>query len=316
MFPVSRGRQELYGYTGKSFWHGGRHWAHHVFKDARVWRRDVLWFSLIALGALGCIPLVCRDAAARRVLSFTPGLFAAYTVASFAAPYFYLPERYTAYTIPLLTTLLVSCGIANLSLWLPSSCTRHWQRTAGALTAIFVCGGSIVLLGGRGSATAGLPEEIRDEYKPVYRFARSTPPDSVFAGWPHGFPPTPVTYLPLVTHRSVLVSEETHQAFHAAYAIEMRKRTVALVAAYFATSAEPLKRLRDEFGVDYLIYDTRDREQPPTHFLPFSLLIDETLKTSDKSARSRWLDALKKAGAIHSRLPYLIVDLHKIPERG
>lgn len=66
--------------------------------------------------------------------------------------------------------------------------------------------------------------------------------------------------------------------FSKGFTEQMRKRTMALFDAYFAQDQAPLRRLRDEFQVTHLVFETthfpsHHRQKAPKYFRPFDRAI-------------------------------------------
>lgn len=131
----------------------------------------------------------------------------------------------------------------------------------------------LVCLGKGGSPTSGLLVDLR-ESGPVYARLARLPKDALIAGWPSGI----VDDVPYAARRAVLVNYESHQAFHTHYTLEMRRRTNAVIAAYFATSPAPLEALRDDYGVTHMLVDLGHfRGQAPRYFKPFDTMIERAI---------------------------------------
>jgi hypothetical protein len=109
------------------------------------------------------------------------------------------------------------------------------------------------------------------------------PANALLAGWPTG-PADDATY---VSRIRPFVTFETHQAQHDKETLEMRRRAMALVDAYFATGPEPLARLRSEFDVTHLLVDADQlASRSAAYFKPF----DEAIARARARAEGRELE--------------------------
>lgn len=215
---------------------------------------------LLAVTIGGWLVLASRRSEARRLLLLPVCALAGHLLARYSAPYFYLPQRYVLYTAPLLVSVMVPAALAGwVELW---AHRRHELRQAGTLG---ICLLLLILIGKRGDPRAGLTARASAS-EPLLQAIGRLPPDALIAGWPGGV----ADYIPYVARRRMLLTYETHQAFHTGYALEMRRRMRALIDAYFAASLEPVLELRRNFGVTHLmIHLPYLRGRAPAYFLPF-----------------------------------------------
>ena len=230
--------------------------------------------ALFIVVVVGAVRLSFHRSSLRRVFIFGLPPIIGHTLASTLAPYLFIPERYVMYPLPILAVCLLPVSITGL---LP---VEYIQKKSSMFRGMYVAGACIVLLllfGGKGSTDTGLTMDVRTD-RLLYQHVESLPPDSVIAGWPTG----PVNDIPYLTKRTAFVTQETHQAYHASYADEMRRRTFALVDAYFATDIAPFERLRDEFGVIHLIVRRSHLSgDTPTYFKPFDTYIEASVTAMD-----------------------------------
>ncbi|MGI9432846.1 MAG: hypothetical protein ACR2PQ_11565, partial [Myxococcota bacterium] len=121
------------------------------------------------------------------------------------------------------------------------------------------------VLGGGVQLRAGVSHDGR-RFGPLLKAVGETPRDALIAGWPNG----PIQEVTLTQRRVAFITWESHQAFHAGFMDTMRIRMRALIDAYFAVTAEPVERLRDEHGVTHLIVEPSQlSDRSPTYFSPF-----------------------------------------------
>lgn len=236
--------------------------AHSIF--ARPGRKAPLWL-FAALGGIGAATLLVRDVRTRRLLLLAGAALLAHIVSIPLSPYLYLPERYLAYSLPVIAAILASAGIAALPLRFARA--SHSQSARGP-TMLALCGSYLLFLfftEGRSVRSAGLDYVVKD-HQATYQYLRDqTPAYTIVAGWP-----SEVDDIPYVCERSVLVSRETHQAFHRDYATRMRARVDAVIDALYAPDRSGLERLRDNYNVDYVIVSSKlYGPTPPKYFAPF-----------------------------------------------
>ncbi len=271
--------------------------------EGRNYRR-VLW-GLLALAVAGGLGLVLREPAARRVALLGLASALGYNVAVVAMPYAYLPERYSIYSGALLGTLLVSTCIAGL---LPALADR-WRRLRAPLMGAYVAL-ILWLFAGRVPEAAGVNLDLTGD-EPLLNAIAALPPDSLIASWPRGF----ANNLPYATRRRALVTFETHQAFHRGYIEEMRGRMRALIDAYFATSPEPIERLREQFGVTHLLIQrSHFKRRPPTYFKPF----DGWIQQARQAARGHRYELPSQIApaSIYRFRDFELLDLSRIRPRS
>jgi hypothetical protein len=262
--------------------------------------RAVVWL-LLALVIIGGGALLVRERAARRVALLGVAAVIGHTLSRAVVPYAYLPERYVAYSVPLLGTLAVAACVAGL---FGAAFTRGWRRWAalgarGAYTAVL-----LLLFAGRVSGGVGLTTNLRRQL-PLFEHIAALPENAVIAGWPKGL----MNAVPYAGRRPALLTHETHQAFHKGYVEEMRRRMRAFVDAYFATSLEPLRRLKAEFGVTHLLIEKSHFRRPPGYFVPFGDYIRERVQ----AAQGRYIiPQLARTAAAFRSGDFVLIDLSKI----
>lgn len=234
----------------------------------RPWLRSgrrlppAFWYALLVVSAVGWIGLLPENPGARVVTAFAVAAIAGYFVATRVAPFLYLPPRYVMYPVPLLCVLVIPASFVRLGRWAGAAVG---QRLAGPMVAAVSGIVLLVVMGGEGNPELGLRVDARSSAGLLEAVGR-LPKDAMVAGFPRGA----VDDIPLFARRQVLMSSETHQVFHEGYVLEMRRRLRAFLAAYFATGPEPIRRLRDEFGVTHLLVDRAHlKGRAPGYFEPF-----------------------------------------------
>jgi hypothetical protein len=254
-------------HLGKLFLPNNDRWSRAVqewlYGTAADSRGEVAVFLLLLAVTVAWIRLAAAESAARRLLSLALAAVIGHTLATWFAPYLYLPDRYLRYPVPALAAVMTAAAASGLFALLPAGWARGRTWLRGAL-AVAYCVLVVFAFGTTGATGIGIEARVR--YPDLHRAVSRLPPDSVIAGWPKG----PVNNVPYLARRSAFLTHETHQVFHRAYVDEMRRRLRALLSAYFATSPGPLLRLRDEYGVTHLLLELHYfRNVYPRYFKPF-----------------------------------------------
>lgn len=260
---------------------------------------------LVGLAVGAYLVLLRRTSGAKRVgallFAATVGFFVSYRL----VPYMYLPQRYIAYPAPILVTLFTATGGVGLFGALTGTHARHGVRHALATLAF----GALALLtvGGQGNPKAGI-NTTRGGSR-LYAFLESLPKDVLVAGWPAGT----MDNIPYFSKRQVLVMFETHVPFSKGHTLELRRRTEAVVRAYFASDLEPIRALARDFGVTHLLVDTRHfKGAPPRYFKPFDRTIAEAHAQGAKAGFL--LPELAAKGGVFKEGSLVVLDLSRIGE--
>jgi hypothetical protein len=267
--------------------------------------RHATW-GLLALVSLGGLGLLVRERAARRVALLGVASGVGYTLASLVLPFAYLPERYVAYSVPLVGTVAVATCVAGLFNASFAEGRRRWLRHASIAAYVAVV---LSLFAGRITANAGVTVDLRHS-RPLLDFISRLPQDALIAGWPKGM----MNAVPYGARRPALLTQECHQAFHKGYVEEMRRRMLGLIDAYFATSPEPILRLREDFGVTHLLIErSHFRRHAPKYFLPFG----DVIRAKREEAHGKKYEVIKQiaVAGVYSMGDYVLLDLSKIEAR-
>jgi hypothetical protein len=261
----------------------------------------------LGISVTGFVWLSVRESAARRLIILLLAVFIAYGVSYTLAPYLFLPSRHLRYSIPVIATIMFPAAISALAGMVERFLKLKGLKPIGVLLLTVLV---LAFLGGRGSEAAGLNVCLENNQR-IYRAVQSFPPNSVVAGWPRGL----LNNIPYLCKRRAFMTFETHITFHKGYIEEMRRRMRALLEAYFASSLEPLVRLREEFGVTHLLVNTQHYSiNRPSYFKPFDEWV-KTAYTNGKRAGFELPRHFAEAGAeagIFSDGPYVLVDLSRL----
>jgi hypothetical protein len=282
----------------------GPAWSVPVRKWGRAAAKNSLFVAFAcAVVAVGYGLLIAADVGASRLLVLLASALVGYVLALALWPLLIIPARYFAYALPLLTCIAVPASVAALLRRLPGLRTR--PGAAGALTVATVAA-LVFVLGGRGAGNAGMQIDVPVGERPLYAFLAKLPPDARIAGWPDDV----MDNVPYFSERSILIGFETHQAYHRAYAEEMRRRMTALIAAYFASDVDPLLHLRDELGVTHLVVNLNQvAGSSPTYFKPFDAMIADAVPSGP-----RYSAALRAAesAAVFADGSFIVLDLRRL----
>jgi hypothetical protein len=225
---------------------------------------------------------------ARPLLALPVASLLLYVAAVWLSPRLFIPTRYVAYSLVLLPAIAIPAVTFRV--------TRQW-------IAIAACIALLLVIGGRGSGTAGFSVNARPEAM-LYERIALIDDAKVIAGWPAG----PIDNVPYLSHKPALVTYETHAAFHTEALTVMRARMLALIDAYFATSSAPLIRLREQFGVTHLLIDKRHfADAPPGYFAPF----DGAIRNAVQRMNGQTPEVARHA-PVFTFGPYLMLDLREV----
>lgn len=277
-------------------------------RDHRSSRRESLNDILGLIVLVGGFFLLRNRASARRLVLLMLVTFVAHLIARAVTPYFYLPSRYVFFTMPIVLAIWLPSAARELLLLVP-----HLRR--GRAPDFCSLGVSLVLMaliGAPGRPEQGLKDPMtrakaieRDEA--LYDVISALPPDVIIGGWPD----SPLNNIPYLTGRTVYLNHELHQAFHAKFVRKMRKRFNRTIEAYYASSLEPLERLRDS-GVTHLLVRRKDfrGKKAPRYFAPFN----RRVKSARKKARAKGYEVLlqEEFASIHSNPRFFLLDLSNL----
>ncbi|MBZ0110994.1 MAG: hypothetical protein K8J08_00900 [Thermoanaerobaculia bacterium] len=253
--------------------------------------------ALILLTLIAALAVPDARRAVLRVAMLVPISLGGYLVAAWLTPFLYLPQRHLVYVLPVFCAVIIPGGAAL-------AVSRLAGRPYRWLGAVAVTCLLVGLWGSRGPAETGYSLQVPD--LALYRVLDQLPPDSLIAGWPGGL----TDFVPYVSGLPVLVSFETHQAFHSEYVEVMRHRMQALIDVHFASDLQPAAVLRDEFGVSHLLIDTRRIGTVPRSMEPFTTEIARRSEGWQGPPEDLVL-ALARA-AIWEEAPYALIDLDRL----
>ena len=280
-----------------------------AIRDWNVERGNPLGFGLYVIFPL-LLFFLGRFRLPEGVIVFVLGSFISCIVAALFAFTFYHPDRYMSYPIIVLISQIFPIGIGYALRGQEIEENRSKSiKIAAILILIFVV--KMLYAGPAIKYNSSLNIEVTDQQKGVYNYIKEkVPEDKIIAGVL-----TEMDAIPVFAKRRVLVSYE------AAGALAWQKkcneeiilpRTEAVCEAYFASSYGPLKRLRDKFGVDYILARKSDfvgDEYPGRLFLPYDDLGKELYH--DNKGFFFFVNPPSETVAFEDRTYYLI-DLGKL----
>jgi hypothetical protein len=264
-------------------------------------RVDLVVTTLAVLLALGAISLAVRSQGARRSLALALGSSVGYLAARAMAPHLSTPQRYVAYSLPLLVMVGLPAGAAALA----RLAFRRQPRRGAAVGAVAAVGIVLLLLGRRGDPASGYTVAIAADTR-LYDFLRTLPREALIAGWPDGA----INNVAYVSRRRAFVTLETHQPIHQAFALEMRRRMRILIPALLGDDATALRQLRGTFGVTHLIVDVRHFSRPPQYFAPFDADVTRTWLRGHQ--RGFAAEAILDRAAVFREGPIAVLELSRL----
>jgi hypothetical protein len=292
--------REFFKPVGKPWSQNVRDWANNSDGTGANSNGDVI-LKVVAVALLvGGVLVAARSSAGRRLWLLGAAVWLGYHAARSLAPYFFLPDRYVVYSVPILLVLFIPAAGAAIG----AELSGRLAALGGPIGVMVMAGMVLLPFGGRGSTDAGLNVNA-ESHRRLYDFLGGLPKDVLIAGWP-----TDVDNVPYLSRRQAFVSFELHQTLHQGYADEMRRRMRVLIDAYFATDQRALLRLRDEFGVTHLIFQQSRLEEPPTYFRPFSVWARKAFNEGVGSGFEipRQIDA----AMVFSDGPLVVLDLRRL----
>jgi hypothetical protein len=260
-------------------------------------RKPVPLAILGMLGLFGLGWLARRRIEALRLLVLVGSVIVCHSLSRAFEPRLFLPERYVAYSVPLLAFVALPSLFGSLA-----TSARKLLRLLPVVWNLAL----VLLLGGRVSELAGLTINVPPEDRELYRSLRTLPQDAVIAGWPDEITDS----IPYLTRRSVFVTREMHMPFHRRFTDMMRGRMFALMRAYFATTRAPLLELRDRYHVTHLLLDREYLKHRPTYFAPFDATAVSGFAAATRSSFVAF-QAIPEA-AVMKTSHYVVLDLSRL----
>jgi hypothetical protein len=237
-----------------------------------LWARSGLGRLFIAVIYGACILVIYKNRhRGHQIRLLILPLAAAGTglLAAAVYPQLYFPSRYLV-SVALSFFVIFPVALALMTVKINSQATMEPRIVIGTLIFALIFG-----FKGPGAYVGYGP--LDSSSRSIMSYLRTLPKNVLVAGW------EPIDDAPLLSRRSILFSREMHTSFQTKYVLEMRKRTNALIEAYYATDPDPLRRLHKNFGVTHLLADRRHFDPNaagPKYFPPFTKKIRELKRAS------------------------------------
>ncbi|PYI94718.1 MAG: hypothetical protein DME97_00210 [Verrucomicrobia bacterium] len=263
---------------------------------------DVILELIIGALLIGGIFVAAGDSTGRRLLLLGAAAWLGHLIARPLAPYFYFPQRYIEYPVPILLVLLIPAVGAAIGSQISHCRFVAVAREVGVIAMAVV---ALLPFAGRGNPDRSLQINVTPQQRGLYTFLEQLPKDVLIAGWPDD-----LDNVPYVSRRQAFLTSELHMPFYKRYADEMRRRMRAIIAAYFASDRIPLERLRDQFGVTHLIFQQKALEKPPEYFEPFSGWIQKAF--NDGRRKGFEIPRQLEASTVFSDGTLIVLDLRRL----
>jgi hypothetical protein len=261
-----------------------------------LWGSWVLGFVVLCVGSWG------NPAYYRFMLLFCVCAFLQ-VLSRLIYPTLFMPARYVEYVLPIFQVLITPLGWIALAKYLGKKI--HQPKVAYSL-AVLLCVLCVLINGKRGSATAGFSSG-KSHALPITDVLAQLPENVLIAGWFN----EPIKDVPYLCGRSVLVDLEVHQILHHDYALEMRRRTMAVIKAYYPHKLADVLQLRDEFGVTHMLWrKSHFQTKSAVYFKPYDDVIRSQIKST--TIRSLLNTDLRNA-VVYEDQQFILVDLTKLP---
>jgi hypothetical protein len=103
--------------------------------------------------------------------------------------------------------------------------------------------------------------------------------EPLIVGWPNDI----IDNIPYCSNKQVFLHFETHQALHSNYVLEMRRRFILFLNAYYGRDSSNLEKLKNNEGVTHLIINKEHfyNTNVPTYFEPFNEMINNIYQNNN-----------------------------------
>lgn len=263
--------------------------------------KDMMASGIVSLQLMVLFILGWTRPIARRLLAVVAVSIVLYVLAIVLAPMLFVPSRFVHALIPWVNIFSFVYLGSEAGSWL-SGRWRVSRNQVQALLAAIV----IFMLGGRPYEN-GYDIKIGPTERQALNFISEFPKTALIAGWPDGI----IDDIPLFSRRRVLLSYETHLAFHEAYLRDKRAKAKAVIDAWLSPDGQALAFLRDHYGVTHFVIEKERRaDRSLSYFRPFDQYI--AAKRSSLAARERWIDAPRSESVVFENNDFIIIDLGKL----
>lgn len=219
-----------------------------------------------------------------------------YTLAWVFLFYFYVPERYFQYTLPLIPTFMFGAILYQLHQRFVAS--KRWVPLAFAALCILVTS-----FFWRADLMNPKPSE-----RLLFQFLNTLPETAMLAA-----PPGLSSNIPLYSYRSVFISNEAYIPFHQKYFRNIKGRLQSFLLAYYATSPKALVDFSQKNHVDYMITQRIDFSEPrlsqlrERYYFAFDAAFFESLK--QPHSKNYALNRASRQCVLYSKRGLRVIDL-------
>lgn len=241
-------------------------------------------------------------------LVFLAAAFLCYLISSLVAFALYHPARYVSFPLAILFSQLYPIGL-GYSLKKKSISNKKSVLIILTIFILFFTS-KMIFMGPALTFNIALNSKVENHQQEVYNFLiNKVPQDSITAGVLRE-----MDGIPLFAKRRILISYETSLVWWKGFNEKVvLPRTKAVCLAYFASSDSPLRKLRNEFDVDYLLVSKKDlkgTEYPKGYmFTPFN---DIGQKLFIENKGSFFLENPPKEAIAFEDSTYFLIDLNKL----
>ncbi len=284
-------------------WPVVENWANARFIHEQVNVRLALFWGLCVAGVLICAWQMWRNPLFCRFMLFAFVGLMLFIISRQVYPLLYMPGRYAEYTFFVVFLLLLPLLPVTLGTWL----TEHTSnRRLGKVISVLLCVLAVMFLTRRGDAKAGYLT-IKNLQNPIFKELSALDAEAYLAGW-FGYP---LQLVPYLYQRPVLVSYELHQLFHQDYALKMRRRTVAVIDAYYPQALADVLNLRDTTRTSHLLISRSHLQSCPGYFKPYDRYLKQRFSSS---IMPELLEGVLQPAIIYSDEHFILLDLRLIPQ--
>jgi hypothetical protein len=202
-------------------------------------------FDLILIVALALLLLRRPKEALLPLLVLGVGI-AGFEVANRLAFRLYDPARMLSITFP----------VASITLMIRSFSQPMRTSDRPVANRCFAFGATLLLVLIQGPALESKYAHLNIDARPqqaLFKLIRELPTEVLIAGHPRR-----MDNVPLWGRRPILISEETSQPWFTGIWAEVERRLDANLDAYYTNSEEPVRRLRERFGVTHMLVHEDD----------------------------------------------------------
>ena len=283
----------LFAPRGKPVWKAGFDWSR---------RHEPLVFLVLASLLLLLAPS-WFSALPRQLFLLAGSALGVYAAARLFAFRLYIPGRILRFSLPVVAALAVPAAFALVVE--RATAARRWTAWGVSLALALL---ALLLLGDGRKPHNGIKDWSK-RYPRVMSYLRTeTARDTLVAGHPHL-----MNLVPCMALRPVYYNYETAMPYYKTYNEEMNRRARLLFDAFYAPDWEPLRKLRDEEGVDLFVVQSRYLgREIRKHDTWFHLTKYVTERAARLTPGSSPLLRPPKAAVLLRERDVTLIDLHRL----